>query len=429
MTILTQTSQSEDLGIQNQNNRNAFISGYHKSPVVTTCELLHPSQEHLLERPVTTSELHLDTRGFQRGRLPSDRRILDIRSKGSYPLDLSAKSLEGLSQPCGSKFLPSLLLWDNKGQGLYSEILETKHYYPYRVENELLEQQIHAICKKIASTGSEVLLELGAGNMQKTTLLLNALDAHGKQLTYYALDVDHAELESSLSGLKARTNLRNIKLRGLLGTYEDGANWLSTAQEVRNKRKTLIWLGNSIANFTPHEASELLGSFSKSQAGQSIPGFILGIDGCKDKAMIECAYDTPGGQSRRWVKYILEAARNHLGPDAAALFSEDSWRVEGVWDAQNLRYENYLSAAIPMTCTIGDTEISVKRGERVHILSSGKWSKSDVGSICAKQSLEIVEWWNGLEVDYGKFCHCVVLSKAHIVSLQGIYWLQPTRIE
>ncbi|RDL37137.1 Uncharacterized protein BP5553_04570 [Venustampulla echinocandica] len=405
MTTLTQINQHGVLGIPSQKSCNGFIDSYHKSPIVTTREIYtHRSsnghEAQLLETPVITGEAHLDSQSFQKALLASDQRVLDIRSKGSCPLDLHAKTLEGLSQPSGSKFLPSLLLWDNKGQGLYGDILETKHYYPYRVENELLEQQIHDIGKKVASTGCEVLLELGAGNMQKTTLLLNAIDAHGIQLTYYALDVDHAELESSLSGLEARTNLQNIKLRGLLGTYEDGANWLSTAQEVRNKRKTLVWLGNSIANFTPHEASELLGSFTKLQAGQSLPGFVLGIDGCQDKSMIECAYDTPGGQSRRWIKYILEAARNHLGPEAAELLDDDNWRVEGGWDAQNLRFENYLSAAIPIACTIGDTRISIKRGERVHILRSGKWSKSDVGSICAKQSLDIAEWWNGLEVDY-----------------------------
>lgn len=332
----------------------------------------------------------------------SDLSVFDIRGKGSSTQDLHAQCLEGLHRPFGAKFLPSLLLWDNKGQNLYANILETTHYYPYRVENDLLLQRNHDIARKIASTGTEMIVELGAGNMHKTILLLSALDGLGIPLTYYALDVDRVELESSVLGLKAQGNFRNITVHGLLGTYEDGARWLSTAEEVRNKRKTLLWLGSSLANCEPTEAGELLGSFIRPQQVHNLSGFILGIDGCKDETMIACAYDTPGGQSRRWVKYGLEAARNCLGPEADELLDDDNWRFEGRWNPENLRYENHLRAAKSVTCTIGDVEISIKRGERVYMVGSSKWSPDEVSSIGAKQDLHIAGQWKSAEVDYSK---------------------------
>jgi len=332
----------------------------------------------------------------------SDAFIFDIRGKESSPQDLRAQCIQGLCQPSGSKSLPSLLLWDNKGQKLYADILKTTHYYPYRVENELLLQQNHDIAKKISSTGTEIMVELGAGNMQKTTLLLSALDALGLPLTYYALDVDQVELESSILALKARANLQNIKVHGLLGTYEDGARWLSTDDEIKSKRKMLLWLGNSIANRKMDEAGELLGSFIHPQDVHNISGFILGIDGCKDEPMLECAYDTPGGQSRKWVKYGLEAARNCLGPEAKELLDDDNWRFEGRWNPQNLRYENHLRAARSITCTIGENQISIRRGERVYVLGSSKWSMDEVSSIGAKEDLHIAKSWKSEEVDYSK---------------------------
>lgn len=343
---------------------------------------------------------------ISRNSLGLDRDIIDIRRNGSSPFDLRAKTVEGLCQPFGSKFLPSLLLWDSKGQSFYGDILNSKYYYPYYVENKLLKQTVHQIANKIALSGTQVTVELGAGNMHKTALLLSVLDNFNIPLTYYALDVDPIELKASLNRLRARTELRNIQVRGLLGTYEDGSHWLGTAPETRHTRKALVWLGNSIANFTRDEASKVLGSFINNQTDENFSGVVLGVDGCRDEAMIECAYDTPGGQSRRWVKYALEAARQCLGPEAVELLDDDNWRFEGRWNPRTSRFESTLSAAKPMACTLEGNDITIKRGERVYVVESGKWTKADVAGIFAQQELVISDWWNYPEVDY------------------GIYWLQ-----
>ncbi|EQL01393.1 hypothetical protein OCS_02885 [Ophiocordyceps sinensis CO18] len=337
--------------------------------------------------------------------------VIDIRSTRASVLDFRCKILEGLRQPFGSKSLPSLLLWDEKGQSLYHQILATKHYYPYHVENELLKQRIIEIASTVASAAPDMLMELGAGNMNKTAVLLNSLDKHLEgPLVYYALDVDRVELEKSLSSLKERTNLRHIELCGLLGTYEDGAKWLSSP-EADNRRKTLLWLGNSIANFTPHEAGDLLGLFNKTRANGSpnLTGFVIAVDGCQDESLIECAYDTPGGQSRHWIKYALESARSHMhGSEADELLKGDNWRVGGRWNSHKQRYESYLVAAGHLEGSIRGEAIHLRRGERVQIVASGKWTKGDVSSICSRQEFDAVKWWNSTEVDY------------------GIYWLQPT---
>jgi len=333
----------------------------------------------------------------------NEKKIMDIRSN-STPFDLNAMSMEGLRQSYGSKFLPSLLLWDNKGQTLYHDILATKHYYPYHVEIELLQESAKQVAKKIVAAGSEAVIELGAGNMQKTGLLLSALDDLETPLTYYALDVDPIELKSSFDALAgARAKLRNIRFRGLVGTYDDGASWLHSAPEARNTRVALIWLGTTIANYTQREASNILGSFINHQTRQNISGIFFTADGCRDESLIVCAYDTPGGQSRRWIKHALEAARQYLGPEATELLDDDNWRVEGRWDPGTHRYENMLCAAKPLACTIGDTSISLQRGERVRVLVSGKWSKDDVADFGGQLGLEISGWWKYPEIEYSSY--------------------------
>ncbi|KAL2022366.1 hypothetical protein VTK56DRAFT_5433 [Thermocarpiscus australiensis] len=350
---------------------------------------------------------------------PSGTGLIDIRSFHAAECDnLDIKILEGLSQPLGNKYLPPLLLWDEKGQTLYDDILATEYYYPYRVEHELLREKLDEITSTIASSGADLVVELGAGNMTKTAHFLSSLDKYlSSPLIYYALDVDRALLERSLTLLRKQTKLQWVKVCGLLGTYEDGARWLARP-EISAYRKTLVWLGNSIANYEQHQASELLASFTeKSETGsiQNLAGILISVDGCQETARIERAYDVPGGQSRRWVTYALEAARRHLGSEVGAADSEidrllaaDSWKFEGRWHPERQRYENFLVPTRRLVGAIRGQPILLEEGERVSILVSGKWTVSTVSNVCLKPGLEVQKSWHNAEINY------------------GVYWLQPS---
>lgn len=354
--------------------------------------------------------------------------MLDIRSSSTSLLDtLDTQTLSSLLQPPGRKSLPSLLLWDEKGQSLYDSILATPSYYPYRVENALLQKQIGHIASTIASSTTDILVELGAGNLSKTALLLSALDqcledssssgssrAGLKKMVYYALDVDHTLLSSSLHQLRKHTApaLKNIELRSLLGTYEDGARWLSQP-DLAPYRKTMVWLGNSIANYEKDEASDLLAKFTTcSQNGygmQNLAGFLLGVDGCLDQEKVERAYNAPGGENRRWVLHALEAAGEQLQlqPRDSDMFDEKNWKFEGRWDGERQRYENYLvpkrKLEAVVTCKGGKkVPLVLEEGEKVFVLGSGKWTARDVQGICEGPGLKLKKSWHSEGDDYGE---------------------------
>jgi EasF-like predicted methyltransferase len=342
---------------------------------------------------------------------PSNTSIVDIRSSDSCPLDnLASDILDGLSQPYGHKTLPTLLLWDEKGQTLYDDVLAADDYYPYRVEHELLQARVDEIASTIADSRTELLIELGAGNMSKTAQLLSSLDKRLRgPLVYYALDVDQAQLERSLLQLKDRTGLRWIKLCGLLGTYEDGARWLARP-EIVPFRRTLVWMGSSIANCEQHEASELLKSFAhdpKSGAPQTLAGFLLLVDGCQDADRISVAYNIPSGETRRWMMHALEAARKQLngqGDDAEVdrIVADENWRFEGQWHPKQQRYQNYLVPTRDIVGVIQGHQINLKKGERVKLLHSGKWTETTINSVASKPGLEVRRAWHDDGYNYGE---------------------------
>lgn len=114
---------------------------------------------------VLSTGFKFDTSNAQADRAPASRlvsqltiqdgKLIDIRSSRASLLGLDSKILEGLCQRHGSRFLPSLLLWDKKGPGLCQEILASQDYYPYHLENELLRERKDEIAKVVASSGTK----------------------------------------------------------------------------------------------------------------------------------------------------------------------------------------------------------------------------------------------------------------------------------
>lgn len=87
--------------------------------------------------------------------------IHDIRRHGSDPADLRAELVAGLTDTNAAKHIPSIMLWDEEGQGLFEAITSSHDYYPYRAELELLERWSENIVQSVES--GTVIIELGAG--------------------------------------------------------------------------------------------------------------------------------------------------------------------------------------------------------------------------------------------------------------------------
>lgn len=73
------------------------------------------------------------------------------------------------------KHIPCGYLYDDKGSQLYEEITKLEEYYPFKTEKELLSKHATEIVSSVP-TGS-IVVELGCGNAEKTSVLLHALIA------------------------------------------------------------------------------------------------------------------------------------------------------------------------------------------------------------------------------------------------------------
>lgn len=77
----------------------------------------------------------------------------------------------GLQQ--SPKHIPCGYLYNDRGSQLYEEITKLKEYYPFQTEKELLSQ--HAVQIVSSIPAGSIVVELGCGNAEKTSVLLHAL--------------------------------------------------------------------------------------------------------------------------------------------------------------------------------------------------------------------------------------------------------------
>jgi uncharacterized SAM-dependent methyltransferase len=83
-----------------------------------------------------------------------------------------------------------------------------------------------------------------ASNLRKVKLLLQAFEDAGKKIDYYALDLSKQELSRTLAQLPV---FQHVRCHGLLGTYEDGREWL-TSPSISAKHRCVLHMGSSIGN-------------------------------------------------------------------------------------------------------------------------------------------------------------------------------------
>ena len=85
-----------------------------------------------------------------------------------------AEVATGLSAP--QKELSPKFFYDQRGSELFEAITRLPEYYPTRTERALLEGWMPEL---MAQLGTRTLIELGAGNAEKSRIILNAMRATG----------------------------------------------------------------------------------------------------------------------------------------------------------------------------------------------------------------------------------------------------------
>ncbi|KAF9977950.1 hypothetical protein BGZ73_004390 [Actinomortierella ambigua] len=284
-------------------------------------------------------------------------------------LDLPKMILDGLTKPAGQeKSIPTLVLYDDRGLQLFDEITYLDEYYLTNEEIDVLTKDVDRMIEHIPD--NSVVVELGAGSLRKTVLLLNALEKKRKNIRYYALDLMFDELTKSLKSL-GRFN--NVTTAGLWGTYDEGLQFLDSFSN--DTPKTILWLGSSVGNLHREEAFEFLTSYhGMLNVGDT---FLIGIDRRNNPKDITVAYNDPKGVTNEFIMNGLDHINVILGQpfidranfDYFARYNEVDGRHEAYY---RVRHAHQLTHLCPKTGN--KTVIDLAEGELINVEYSYKWS-------------------------------------------------------
>lgn len=279
------------------------------------------------------------------------------------------------------KRLSPKYFYDATGSALFEEITRLPEYYLTSTEYGILERNAREI---LSAAGGEVtVLELGAGSAAKTTILLRELQRMQSNVVFHPLDVSRSALDEAVEGM-AR------ELPGVV-VVPQVLDYTETLQPIEAipGRKLVLYIGSSIGNFEPFQASAVLRKLHNSlRPGDSV---LLGTDMRKSESVLLPAYDDPRGITAAFNKNVLA----HINRELDADFDLDNFSHQAIWNARESRIEMHLRSRRRQKVKIAATRttFTFAAGETIHTENSYKFTMPMVECIAENSGFGLERTW------------------------------------
>ncbi|GEQ96418.1 dimethylhistidine N-methyltransferase [Iodidimonas gelatinilytica] len=268
------------------------------------------------------------------------------------------------------KAVSAKFFYDERGSRLFEDICKQPEYYPTRTELAILEKNRSDIARHI---GPEALvIEFGAGALEKVRLLLEALD---RPAGFTAIDISGDHLHEAAQELA--TDFPDIPITAICADYTS-LDALPGNANNNAGRKVGFFPGSTIGNFSPQDAQRFL-STVKSLVGHA-GLLVIGVDLKKDKTVLDAAYNDAAGITAQFNLNLIRRINTELGGH----FDENSFRHKAFYNADMSRVEMHLESLKDQTTDLAGHSISFKAGETIHTEISCKYSIADFQDLAKK---------------------------------------------
>ena len=284
------------------------------------------------------------------------------------------------------KHISPKFFYDKIGSKLFEEICDQPEYYLNRIEAQILKKSASQIIDILDEKAISV-IELGNGNSQKTRILLRPFLANWKNVSYFPIDVSLKMLKKSIRDLSREYS--NLRIFGVCSDYVKGLikinEFMKFKKNIPDKR-LIIFLGSSIGNFDPKEASAFLYSLSKYIRNDD--ALLIGFDLEKDKSILEKAYNDKKGITSQFNLNVLSRINKELDGG----FELSSFEHKSFYNLREHRIEMHLESKLDQKVSIGaiGKEFHFKEGETIHTENSYKYSKNRLYVLVKNAGLQVI---------------------------------------
>ena len=281
--------------------------------------------------------------------------------------------------------------YDELGCALYAAICRLDEYYPTRTEAALFVEQREAIAQAMGRGGQ--LVDLGAGDGLKAQAWLPFLEP----ARYIAVDIAAAEIERALA--RMAPDFPGVEM---LGVVADFARALPLEDVLDSRAATFFYPGSSIGNFTPDEAVAFLARVRAHCAVRPGSGLLIGVDGKKEKARLDAAYDDALGVTAAFNRNVLRHLNKRFGFD----FAPDRFRHRGFYNEAESRVEMHLEARAEQVVNLGSARRRFAPGERIHTENSYKYAPGEFERVLQAAGFATTRRWSSPDEGYFVFYAC-----------------------
>ena len=272
--------------------------------------------------------------------------------------------------------------YDTVGSKLFDKICLLPEYYLYNSEIEILRNIKKEIKPYIKSEIK--LVELGSGSSIKTRLLLDMIYNLQTNVEYFPIDISEI---LSFSTEKLSNVYKDLKITGIIDTYENGLNFI---EQYDNKPNLISFLGSSFGNFNYLEGMQFLKTVYSIMRESDL--FLIGFDLKKDKSILHKAYNDSQGITAKFNLNVLTRINSELNAD----FDLSKFSHHAVYNESCGRVEMYLKSLCTQTVEIPEANMSINllKNELIHTENSYKFSISQIESKFDQSGIRINKIWN-----------------------------------
>lgn len=297
-----------------------------------------------------------------------------LQSSTTLDSQFRADVLDGLARP--QKELPPKYFYDEAGSRLFNQITELPEYYPTRTELGIMAEHAEAMAKRCGRDC--LLIEFGAGSMEKTRLLLNQLD---QPAAFVPVDVSGDYLGEAAESLAA--DYPDLQIIPAVADFTESLS----LPDIPASRLVVYFPGSTLGNFDPTEAKSLLRRIAW-QVGPG-GGLLLGVDLRKEESVLERAYNDEAGVTAAFNLNLLARANRELGAD----FDLDAFGHLAFYNREQSRIEMHLVSLTEQEAQVDSTTFAFRKGETIHTENSYKFEVAELADQASQCGWRLDESW------------------------------------
>lgn len=289
--------------------------------------------------------------------------------------------LEGLS--ANPKFLSSKYFYDDEGSRLFQQIMKLPEYYLTASETEIFSKQTAKIFEAFEADKSEFdLIELGAGDGSKTSILIEYFLKQKADFRYVPIDISSEALNFLTE--KFHEQFPELNIKPERGDY---FKTLGTFSAESDKKKIILFLGSNIGNFSEAQALQFFKDLRNVMNRQDF--IFIGFDLHKNPKTILNAYDDSQSVTAKFNLNLLKRINRELGAD----FSIEEFSHYASYHPLERAARSFLISQKEQTVTIKslDAQFTFKKWEPIYMEVSQKYGEQSIDKLAQESGYSVAE--------------------------------------